>query len=140
MTFLKSLPFRVLVLNCILFCNTSYAAEREDLYELGRAALKNQDYISAVKYLYAFSVVNSEKLDDDPAFKNTINTKIMQAETALEFAVKTNNRFQFTDGGVLVQAGAKAPEGTVDMDTFIKSLNETLQYKGGQPEVEPTNK
>jgi hypothetical protein len=55
----------------------------EDLYKTGNEALKKEDYVTALKYLFAYRTLKSEELNKHPDFLRTLDASISTAESKL---------------------------------------------------------
>lgn len=86
------------------FSLNATAAEREDLYDLGRSAYESQDYVSAIKNLYAFYVVNLDSINDNPSFKKSIERKIAECETKLALALASNKSLDMRAGRFILRS------------------------------------
>lgn len=91
MNYLKTYLFKISLLALlIIFAINLFAAEREDLYQVGRIAYNQGDYVKALKNLYAFYVMNEDAINKNPEFKMTLENKILHCETILEVYYITN--------------------------------------------------
>lgn len=80
------------------------AAEREDLYALGKSAYESQDYVLAIKNLYAFYIVNLDSINENPSFKNSIESKISECETKLALALASNKSLDMRAGRFILRS------------------------------------
>jgi hypothetical protein len=81
--------FKAIVLTGTIISGSSMAAERDDLYNQGTLALKEGDCVSAIKFLFAYSVVNEVELNAHPDFKRKLLANITSCEKTLSLAMVT---------------------------------------------------
>jgi hypothetical protein len=90
-----------------LLLNTSFyaeAAERDDLYDLGRSAYEADDYVLALKNLYAFYVLNAESVGDNPSFQESIEAAIADCEVKLKLALASNKFVDAKNGKFILRS------------------------------------
>ena len=106
------------------------AADRDDLYHLGRAQFKNNNCVDALKNLYAFYVINEEVLETQEKFKTTLTENIKNCETRLSLAVASNDNLQIRDGVWTIENGNidRGFRGTgMEIEDFLKKHPEGLE-------------
>lgn len=103
MNYLKNFLFNVVLLISFVFSSQLTAAEREDLYQSGKSAYESQNYVTAIKNLYAFYVLNIDFFDKDPTFKDSIEKKIAECETILKLALALNKSIDMSEGKFILR-------------------------------------
>lgn len=103
MNYLKNFLSSVVLLLVLGFSLHVMAAEREDLYDLGRSAYVSQDYVAVIKNLYAFYVLNPEYLNNNPSLKETIEQTISECESILSFVIVSNKSMDMSKGKVIIR-------------------------------------
>lgn len=73
----------LLAIATLLLSNVSFAWNRDDLYKIGKEAYYKQDYVSALKNLYAYYVLNEVEINKHPDFKKRINDSISTSEAKI---------------------------------------------------------
>lgn len=83
--------FRLAVMVIFLFhIDISLAGERDDLYQLGNEAFLKNDYVTSLKSLYAYYVINQKAIDAQPDFKAKILNRILKSESILKISFAAN--------------------------------------------------
>lgn len=100
MNFLKNFLFSAAVL--FVSIQPLLSAERQDLYDHGNKAFESRDYVTALKNLYAFYVINENALEAHPELKEKIETRITEAEAIIAIAVASNSKVSFAEGRVII--------------------------------------
>lgn len=59
-----------------------------NFYELGKVAFEEDDYINAIKFLFAYKMRHEEELEDNPEFLAKIDSALDQSEKALREALQ----------------------------------------------------
>ena len=87
------MTFRFRVVFCSLFlciASSISGSERSDLYERGKEAYAQGKYVTALKNLYAFYVLNEKALADFPQLKQLLEDAIGKCETTLGVLLEQN--------------------------------------------------
>lgn len=71
-----------------------YAGNRDDLYTKGIKAYEENDYVSALKNLYAFYIINEKEIDAKPDFKKKLKERISKSESILKLSFASNPSIQ----------------------------------------------
>jgi outer membrane protein assembly factor BamD (BamD/ComL family) len=98
----------VLLVTAILPCATSLSAgdtpsqtvtwQRPDLYDRGRQAYQNEDYVTALEDLYAFREINKSDLKPS-SFQIQLDAVIQSCEDKLNAAIQVIGRDILRRGG-----------------------------------------
>ena len=65
----------------------------DEMYEKGNEAYKSKDYLTALKYLFAYRAVNEEKLSEHTEFSDQLNEAIATSESYILEAIKFREKF-----------------------------------------------
>ena len=94
-----SYHFKVFVIiTAFVLAGSAHSAEREDLLKSGKAAYNSQDYVTALKNLYAFFILNESDLSEYPEIKKSIVSKINKSEAVLKLSFASNNNVNMNSG------------------------------------------
>ena len=96
----------------------SAASERPDLYKLGKQAYDKGNYVTALKNLYAFYVLNDEELAERQDLKDSLEAAIEQCETLLGVLLKAHANV--SEGEVYILDGTKRTRGVaIEIDDLV---------------------
>ena len=137
-----TLHFRCLALVSLLcLSGSAYASERGDLYTIGREAYAEKKYVTALKNLYAFYVLNEDTLQEPEhqEFKNRLEVSIRQCEAILALLLKNAN---ISPGGFSIEGqlpGAPAATNTDEPESTFGASGYQIELEGllEQPDLEP---
>ena len=119
----------IICLTFLCLSSIGVASKRLDLYRLGNTAYKEGNYVTALKNLYAYYVLNEERLPGNPVFKQKLEAAIKRCEDSLNWSHGSVLRLLVdasSGGGV---PGFRAQGQVVDegintkLDEIIRSLN-----------------
>lgn len=99
------------------------AGNRDDLYELGKDAYESSDYVAALKNLYAFYILNEEKIDNNPDFKKKLADRIAYSEAILKLSFSSNPHIQENNGRIRIitrQGGGSFTGTGMEIDELIR--------------------
>lgn len=107
--------FIALILATVISC----PAFGEDLYAIGNEALKKHDYITALKYLFAYRTLKESELKQHPDFLSKLDKSIADTEDKVRSRLQPDTNTIFSRGyigqsGGGVQAGGSAFSGGVE--------------------------
>ena len=97
----------VVCLILLFLSGSATASKRPDLYKLGKDAYDQGKYVTALKNLYAFYVLNEDELAGHPDVKKSLTAAIDKCETTLGVLFKTNANVAEGEVYILNKRGIK---------------------------------
>ena len=101
----QRLALTVLLLGYFPFLFAEDAVEQSnskarDIYRKGNDAYQNKDYVSALKYLYAYRVSNEKDLLEHKNFLSQLDEAIENSERQIRNAIKFRDDYLKREAGV----------------------------------------
>ena len=109
------------------------SGERDDLYESGLKAYESDNYVLALKNLFAFYVLNQKNVDKNKDFKKKLLRRISKSESIIENSLRENaieswsskdSRVLEKQSGVVLRGTGKEIEDLLkmDLDTIDRNI------------------
>lgn len=114
----------------VTLSHDSIAADRSDLYDSGRRAYQNEDYVAALKNLHAFYAINQKQVDRDLEFKAEVLDAINYSENWLRNALQTTihaslpNESNCSERQILIRTSVEDARMILDSDLFKENAPE----------------
>lgn len=67
---------------------TQKSTDHRNIYDKGMTAYKNEDYVTALKYLFSYRLINEGKLVEHKEFSSQLNAAIEHSEKELRETIK----------------------------------------------------
>jgi len=125
----------------------------EDLYKIGQTAYSKKDYVTALKYLFAYKTLNENALLQNPSFLSDLNKSIEISEANIRgqfvdrsiFSGTTNPRMKITGStfgaqgyeipDIIKELNAKGLKVSADRAEGIKLLDEAIKTQERQLQI-----
>ncbi|MFM2368102.1 MAG: hypothetical protein RL619_398 [Bacteroidota bacterium] len=70
----------IVIFLCVNITSSAFAESEEDLYKIGQKAFNDKDYVTALKYLFAYKTLNIAELKKHKKFLDDLDTSIKISE------------------------------------------------------------
>lgn len=123
---------RFSILGLILLSLNAASAERVDLYDSGKDAYLDGDYVAALKNLHAFYVLNQDEIDRREGFKAEIINAVTYSEQALRrdpsTVIRASEDLECQQRQILIRASAEEVQDLLNSD-WLKSNESEVQLE-----------
>lgn len=131
MNCLKTYLFSILLLSYLSVPSSIYAANRDDLYVTGKAAYENDNYVEALKKLYAFYILNEDSINSHPKLKKSLIGIIADCESRLSIAFVSNKGLTIRSNGDFIVEKVEIDRGFkgtgMEIQELIKSKDINIE-------------